>query len=75
MDPKKSLKVHKAAEKFWLGIVIASALLTVFFMLRDGVEENLKMVVLPAIAFLWFLFRRSFRKRLEKQVEQEEGSK
>tara|TARA_B100000963_G_scaffold349472_1_gene358583 strand:+ start:379 stop:588 length:210 start_codon:yes stop_codon:yes gene_type:complete len=65
------LKVHKAAEKFWLGIVVMAVALSIYFLWCDGMESK-QYLVLPAVAFSWYLFRRSFRKRLEKQIN--EGS-
>ncbi|MGB0424500.1 MAG: hypothetical protein ACPGED_09255 [Flavobacteriales bacterium] len=69
MDPKKMLGVHKAAEKFWLGIAVMAVLASAYFIWKGGIAEK-KYLILPGIAVVWYLFRRMFRKRLEKQISQ-----
>lgn len=61
------LGVHKAAEKFWLGIAVTAVIASAYFIWKGGVAEK-KYLVLPAIAVVWYLFRRMFRRRLEKQI-------
>lgn len=74
MDPRRTLKVHKAAEKFWLGIVIATTVITAYWWYTDGFEERKFAPVMPVLALLWFLLRRGVRKRIERQIEESERS-
>lgn len=71
MDPQRTIKIHKAAEWFWLGIVVVSTLITLYWWMTGELADRKFAIVLPFIALLWYLFRRFMRKRLEKQFGQE----
>lgn len=68
MDSDRIVKVNKAAEKFWLVAVIAAAVMAIHAIVTEGWDEGKQMLVIPAIAGLWYGFRRSFRKRMERNA-------
>jgi hypothetical protein len=70
MDPAESsalIRASKRAEWFWLAAIAVAAIATAKALYADGWEERKSMLLIPAIASVWYAFRRSFRKRLEKQ--------
>jgi cbb3-type cytochrome oxidase subunit 3 len=75
MDYQKAIKLHKTVEKFWLIVLIISTLLTAYYWFSEGVEANKFMIVIPTLAAIWYLFRRGFRKRLERQLAEHEAGK
>jgi hypothetical protein len=68
MNPEQLLKVHRTSEKLWLGISVAAVILSGYFIWRDGLESS-KYLWLPGIAIVYYFFRRHFRKRMERQIE------
>lgn len=66
-DHSALIRASKRAEWFWLAAIVVACIVTIQAILEDGWEERKTMVVIPVIASVWFGFRRSFRKRLEKQ--------
>ena len=68
MDQERILKVTKAAEKFWLVATIFVTSLTIWIMYTDGVERNKFLPLIPILAGLWYVIRRIFRKRLERDL-------
>jgi hypothetical protein len=68
MNQDKILKVTKAAEKFWLVVAILAAMVTAWIIYTEGFEENLFLPLIPALAGLWYVIRRIFRKRLERDL-------
>ncbi|MBC8150364.1 MAG: hypothetical protein H8E97_03655 [Bacteroidetes bacterium] len=70
MEPKKVLSVTRAAEKFWLFAAISAILVTCYFMYSEGWEKNKFMPLIPALTVLWYFIRRTFRKRLELDLDE-----
>ncbi|MEC7653326.1 MAG: hypothetical protein VX548_00110 [Bacteroidota bacterium] len=68
MDQERILKVTKAAEKFWLLSTVFATVVTIWFMYTDGVERNKFLPLIPILAGLWYVIRRIFRKRLERDL-------
>lgn len=66
MEIKRAIQVSKAAEKFWILIIVAAIVVTVWQISEYGWEQQKQTLVLPAIAILWYFFRRYFRKKLER---------
>jgi len=69
MNPEQLLKVHRTSEKMWLGISVAAVLVSAYFIWRDGLESS-KYLWLPGISIVYYFFRRHFRKRLERQMQE-----
>lgn len=63
------LRVHRIAERFWLGVVIVTSVITIYWWATDGVEAHPFAPVVPAIALVWYVVRRKLRKRLERNSE------
>ena len=68
MDQQRILKVTKAAEKFWLVATVFATVVTIWIMYTDGVERNKFLPLIPLLAGLWYVIRRIFRKRLERDL-------
>ena len=68
MDQERILKVTKAAEKFWLIATVFATAVTIWIMYTDGVERNKFLPLIPALAGLWYVIRRTFRRRLERDL-------
>lgn len=66
-DHSALIRASKRAEWFWLAAIVVACIVTIQAIMEDGWEEQKAMVIIPVIASVWFGFRRSFRKRLEKQ--------
>jgi len=68
-DPTSSVtyKTAKAAEKFWL---VAAAATTVYVGYLWVTEDMTRWTLglFPCIAWLWFVVRRTFRKRMEREL-------
>ena len=75
MDPNQVLSVTRAAEKFWLFASITATLLTCYFIYDEGWEDNRFMPLIPLLTVLWYYVRRTFRKRLERDVEASSNQK
>ena len=68
MDKEGILKVTKVAEKFWLVATVFATAVTILIMYTDGVERNKFLPLIPLLAGLWYVIRRIFRKRLERDL-------
>lgn len=68
MEINRAIQVSKAAEKFWILIVAASIGVTVWLLVEYGWEQQKQTLVLPGIAIAWYSFRRYFRKKLERDL-------
>ena len=68
MEQERILKVTKAAEKFWLLATVFVTVVTIWIMYTDGVERNKFLPLIPILAGLWYVIRRIFRKRLERDL-------
>lgn len=63
-------KTNKLLENFWLVFTIASFLFacySVLFIAQTRSEFN--KFYIPAISFFWWLFRRSMRRRMERNQQ------
>jgi Flp pilus assembly protein TadB len=63
-------KTNKLLEHFWLVFTIASLLFacySVIFIAQTRNEFN--KFYIPAISFFWWLFRRSMRRRMERNQQ------
>ncbi len=68
-------KVNLYIERFWLVIIVLVALFCVYEFIIDGPQVAkwyLLFLILPI--FMW-LFRRALRKRMDKQIAQQQASK
>ena len=70
MEPKKVLSVTRTAEKFWLFAVFTTILVTCYVIYSEGWKNNKFMPLIPTLTFLWYLVRRTFRKRLERDLDE-----
>ena len=68
MDQERVLKVTKAAETFWIVATVFATAVTIWIMYTDGVERNEFLPLIPLLAGLWYVIRRIFRKRLERDL-------
>ncbi len=69
MSQRNNLNVHLIAERFWLGVVVVSTLITLWWWYNDELADREFAPFLPAIALVWYLFRRYLRKRIEKNSD------
>ncbi|MGA1373344.1 MAG: hypothetical protein ACO3YQ_00895 [Flavobacteriales bacterium] len=67
MEQDRFIRVSKAAEKFWLVAIAVSAGLAAYAIATEGWESQGEMVLIPVLAGLWYGFRRTFRKRMERK--------
>ena len=67
MEQDRFIRVSKAAEKFWLVAIAVSAGLADYAIATEGWQAQGEMVLVPAHAGLWYGFRRTFRKRMERK--------
>lgn len=65
MTPK-FLKIVEAA---WFVIGVVALGVAVYEISQRGFEDGWYFLMLPAIAFAWWLFRRSFRRRMERNMQ------
>lgn len=63
------VRVHRIAERFWLGVVIVTTGITIYWWSTEGVEAHRFAPVVPGIALVWYIVRRKLRKRLERNNE------
>lgn len=68
MEINRAIQVSKAAEKFWILVVAASIGVTIWLLIEYGWEQQKQTLVLPGIAIAWYSFRRYFRKKLERDL-------
>jgi hypothetical protein len=67
MEQDRFIRVSKAAEKFWLFAIAVSAGLAAYAIATEGWESQGEMLLIPVLAGLWYGFRRTFRKRMERK--------
>ena len=70
MDPADNsaqIRAHRIAEWFWLAAIAVALVAAVHAIYTDGWEAGRSVLLIPAVASVWYGFRRRFRKRLEKQ--------
>ncbi len=70
MDPSVSsaqIRAHRIAEWFWLAAIVVALVAAVHAIYTEGWEAGRTVLIIPAVASVWYGFRRRFRKRLEKQ--------
>ena len=70
MDPSDTsalIRASKRAEWFWIAAIALAIGVAVYDIATLGWEKGKTMLILPAVASVWFGFRRNFRKRLERQ--------
>lgn len=68
-DPTSSVtyKTAKAAEKFWLVAASATTLYVGYLWVTEDMTRW-TLGLFPCIAWLWFVVRRAFRKRMESEL-------
>lgn len=74
MEPKRVLQVTRAAEKFWLASSIIATIVTVVIIYSEGWEQNKMLPLVPALAWLWYIVRSGFRKRLQRDMNSNKSS-
>jgi hypothetical protein len=65
-DHSALIRASKRAEWFWLAAIAIACLVTAEAIYSEGWEQKKTMLLIPAIAGVWYGFRRSFRKRMER---------
>jgi Flp pilus assembly protein TadB len=69
-------KATQVIEQFWLIFTIGSFLYAWYVILFvSGWSTGYQYFFVPAISFFWWLFRRSLRKRLEKNMNSDNQPK
>ena len=68
MDKERIINVTRTAEKFWLVATSVLSILVVYIIYNEGFEENTFLLLIPALAGFWYIIRRTFRKRLERDL-------
>lgn len=58
-------KYNRFMEMFWLVISVMSAIGVVYFYFFEGLNEHPIILFVPFTAFILFIIRRWFRKRIE----------
>jgi hypothetical protein len=68
-DPTSSVtyKTAKAAEKFWLAAAAATTIYVGYLWVTEDMTRW-TLGLFPCIAWLWFVVRRTFRKRMEREL-------
>lgn len=61
-------KFNKYIEQFWLVFAIISLVFAIYKAFNNGLSVSYNHFFIPAIAFMWWLFRRGMRKRLERNI-------
>ena len=74
MDINRAIQVSKAAEKFWILIVAASIGVTIWYLVEYGWEQQKQTIILPGIAIAWYSLRRYFRKKLERDLSNQNSN-
>lgn len=64
-------KYHVIAERAWLVISVVTALIAVYEIGKNGLEQSMTYLAFPFIAFALFYMRHYARKRLERQAGQD----
>ncbi len=64
------VKFNKFIENFWLVFAIISFLYACYMCFSIGFSVGYNNFFIPAIALMWWLFRRGMRKRMEKNMGQ-----
>jgi hypothetical protein len=62
-------KVNRFFENFWLLFSILTLLYACYETFRLGWSDGGRNFVVPALAFLWWFFRRLMARKLEKHKE------
>ena len=65
-DSRRFTKMSIWVERFWLLALLAGIAFSGYQISSKGWENERTTLLLPAIAGIWWFFRRSFRKRLER---------
>tara|TARA_B100001564_G_scaffold258466_1_gene220257 strand:+ start:347 stop:559 length:213 start_codon:yes stop_codon:yes gene_type:complete len=68
MDKDRILNVNRAAETFWLVATVLISIVTGYIIYTEGYEENQFLPLIPTLAGVWYVIRRTFRKRLERDL-------
>jgi len=61
-------RLNRGMEHFWLAVVIASVIYATWQCFSVGWSEGYRNFFIPVVAFLWYLFRRFMRQRMEKNM-------
>ncbi len=59
-------RYHSIMETSWLVIGVITAVIAVYMVRVQGIEEVWEFLLMPAFAFTLFFMRRAFRKNFEK---------
>lgn len=62
-------KVNKIAIHMWLALTIASLIYALFMINKEGWDAAKENLFIPCIAFVWYIFRRTMQKRLERNAQ------
>ena len=69
MDKERILNVTRAAEKFWLVVTLLISIIASYIIYTEGYEKNKFLPLIPTLAGIWYVIRRTFRKRLERDLD------
>jgi hypothetical protein len=61
---------NKIMEYFWLSLTVVSLLICFYFFATQGFKETYSYLVFPFMTVIMFAFRRSFRKRMERNMKE-----
>jgi hypothetical protein len=61
-------KLNRFFVHFWLAVSIASLIYALFTIYTTGWENGKANLVIPPIAFMWYLFRRSMSNRMDRNL-------
>lgn len=64
-------KLNRGMEHFWLAVVIASLIYAIWQCVSLGWSVGYYNFLIPGLAGIWFLFRRTMRKRIEKNMKKQ----
>lgn len=64
-------KYFKASERLWLFIAIASVSWACYIAFADSFQQSKGYFIISSIAVVYYFVKRFFRKRVEKQYEEQ----
>lgn len=69
-DSRRFIRLSIWVERFWLVAFLAGVVFSGYRIAEGGWTQEKTSLVLPAIAGIWWYFRRSFRRRLARSQSQ-----
>jgi hypothetical protein len=66
-------KLNRGLEHFWLAAAIGTTIYAIWAVYQEGWETGRVNFFIPAIALMWYFFRRGMRKRMERMAREQEN--